>query len=362
MIQIYNNEEITQNDFPKVSIIVPIYNVKDYLGQCIDSLITQTYENIEIILVDDGSTDESGEICEKYAKQDERIIVLHQENKGPGFAREYGVATASGAYVLFVDGDDWIDTDTIEICMKVVLRYKTLDSVIFSYIKEYPAHSVPMHIFNGTLYLKKHEARHKVYRRLFGLYGNEMAHPEQMESMSSCWMRLYTIENAQKGRAFNLNEIGSSEDALFNMYALADVRDVLYINKCFYHYRKRTDSITNAFRPDLPGQWKHLFKIMMEIIKEKGLDATYKKALSNRIALSITAISLNEINNASHTMPQKIKAIHEYLNDHEYVENCRKVSINYLPFIWKIYIICAKLKLAVPIYLMSCAITLFRKI
>ena len=99
---------------PKVSIIVPVYNVAPYLRQCMDSIINQTYRNIEIICVDDGSTDESGEILDEYAKSDNRISEAHTNNSGVASARNTGLSLASGEYLLFVDGVDWIDTATCQ--------------------------------------------------------------------------------------------------------------------------------------------------------------------------------------------------------------------------------------------------------
>ncbi|HSV87901.1 MAG TPA: glycosyltransferase [Bacteroidales bacterium] len=102
---------------PKISIIVPVYNVEAYLHQCIESLIGQTYKNIEIILVNDGSTDSSGEICDSFAKQDQRIIVIHKKNEGVGLARNIGISNASGDYVSFVDADDWVVPCLYENCI-----------------------------------------------------------------------------------------------------------------------------------------------------------------------------------------------------------------------------------------------------
>ena len=94
---------------PLISVIVPVYNTEKYLHRCVDSIINQTYQNLEIILVDDGSTDSSGCICDEYAKKDERIKVIHKENAGQGVARNIALEYASGEYVGFVDSDDWID-------------------------------------------------------------------------------------------------------------------------------------------------------------------------------------------------------------------------------------------------------------
>ena len=99
---------------PLISIIVPIYNIAEYASECIQSLINQTYKNIEIILVDDGSTDHSPVICDEFAEQDERIKVIHKRNGGLSDARNAGLDVATGEYIGFVDGDDWVDEDMYE--------------------------------------------------------------------------------------------------------------------------------------------------------------------------------------------------------------------------------------------------------
>ncbi|MBR1443324.1 MAG: glycosyltransferase family 2 protein [Firmicutes bacterium] len=112
-----------RNDIlPLVSIIVPVYNVEKYISRCIESLISQTYKNIEIILVDDGTQDKSGEICEKYAKKDKRIVVYHKENGGLSDARNYGIEKSNGEYLSFVDSDDYVDFDYIEFLYNLIKK------------------------------------------------------------------------------------------------------------------------------------------------------------------------------------------------------------------------------------------------
>ena len=108
----------------KVSIVVPVYNVEDYLSYCVDSLRQQTYKNIEIILVDDGSTDRSGEICDQYAQKDERIRVLHIENGGSSNARNTGVKESSTDWIVFIDSDDYYDHRAIEFLVKLRDKYR----------------------------------------------------------------------------------------------------------------------------------------------------------------------------------------------------------------------------------------------
>lgn len=107
---------------PLVSIIVPIYNVEEYLRPCLDSLISQTYDNIEIILIDDGSTDSCRDICKAYAKEDERIVYIRQENAGLSAARNKGLEIFHGGYVLFVDSDDWVSVKLVDSLLSLALR------------------------------------------------------------------------------------------------------------------------------------------------------------------------------------------------------------------------------------------------
>ncbi len=112
-----------EEKLPLISIIVPVYNVENYLGKCIESIMAQTYKNIEIILVDDGAKDKSGEICDEYAKKDSRIRVIHKENGGLSDARNCGLEAASGELVGFVDSDDYIDSDMYEILYHTMDKY-----------------------------------------------------------------------------------------------------------------------------------------------------------------------------------------------------------------------------------------------
>lgn len=114
-----------------VSIIIPVYNVEKYLNKCIDSVIEQSYKELDIILVDDGSTDSCGVVCDEYAKRDPRIRVIHQENAGQGYARNNGLNVAKGEYVVFIDSDDYIHTDLVKNCVIAMQEYNT-DMVLYS--------------------------------------------------------------------------------------------------------------------------------------------------------------------------------------------------------------------------------------
>ena len=344
-----------------VSIIVPIYNIESYLVQCIQSLIKQTYKKIEIILVDDESTDNSGKICDIYANRDNRIRVIHKANGGVSSSREAGISAATGEYIMFADGDDWIDMNTVECCMRNIYEDDSIDCVMFSYIKEFPKSSVPVHIMDKSIKFSPEEAEDKVYRRLFGLSKEELKHPERMDNIGVCWGKMYKAEVAKKGRYFDNRIVGSAEDALFNMYALYKCGKVVYIDKCFYHYRKINTSFTNAYRKDLEKKWGVLFKTMSSIIDEKKLPAKYKDALSNRIALSIIGIGMNEVGNKKIKPILRYEKIKSYLRQKNYRKACKKLPLYNMPFIWKIFFLCCKLRITPAVYIMLLSIMFLRK-
>ena len=125
-------------DNPLISVIVPVYNVEPYLRKCLDSIVNQTYKNLDIILVDDGSTDNSGAICDEYTQKDDRIIVIHQANAGQSAARNAALDTMRGEYVMFVDSDDWLEIEACETSLASIIDHHA-DIVCFGHRRCYPS-------------------------------------------------------------------------------------------------------------------------------------------------------------------------------------------------------------------------------
>ena len=124
-----------------ISIIIPVYNPGEHLVKCLESIINQTYENLEIILVDDGSSDGSGELCDEYAKKDSRIICIHQENAGVSNARNKGLEIATGDYFHFPDSDDYLELDTYEYLLNLIDEHQC-DAVAFEHFVTYPNNEI----------------------------------------------------------------------------------------------------------------------------------------------------------------------------------------------------------------------------
>lgn len=344
-----------------VSIIVPLYNVEKYVAQCVESLISQTYQSLEIILVDDGSTDSTGTICDEYAEKDIRVKVIHKQNGGLSSSREVGINSATGTFCMIVDGDDWLDNETVAECVRAMHENEGCECVLFSYVKEYPSSSVQMHIFGGNQIFFDEAGEDKIYRRLFGLVDDELAHPELLAPVGSCCMKLYRTEDARRGRYYHTNEVGSAEDALFNMYALFGVKNYVYLDKPYYHYRKTTTSLTATYRPRLREQWNRLYDIIEGIIDEKNLGEKYKAAFSNYIALNIIGAGSNEFSCKERGFFGKRKKIKEYLKDERVRRALSKLEVKKMPLKWRMFMFFARNRCAFALSLMFLAIRMLKK-
>lgn len=333
---------------PKVSIIVPIYNVEPYLRQCLDSLVNQTYKHIEIICVDDGSVDASGVILDEYAKADNRIIVIHTVNSGVSSARNTALYIASGQYIMFVDGDDWIELDTCEISISSAEK-NNADVVIWSYMREFDGRSLPKKISLCKSAFCGNECR-DLHRRMFGLVGNELSMPENADALSTVWGKLYRNHIIREKRiAFSdLNRIGTYEDGLFNIEYFLHVQKVVYIDEYLNHYRKNT-GMTSKYRPRLAGQWQNLFEDIRKYIDYNGLSNGYVEALNNRISLSIIGLGLNAISLPNGQAIQEIKRV---ISGNEYRAAIRELPMKYFPLHWWIFFACCKMNFALWVFLL----------
>lgn len=219
----------------KISIIIPVYNVEAYISRCLNSLIEQTYKNIEIICVNDGSTDNSGKICEQYAKKDRRVNVVNKKNKGVGDARCIGIEMASGSYIGFVDPDDWIELDMYRQLLNAIESVNA-DISICGIFKNYNGQQSVMknveEIVPGTMNLEclfKYVFIRDLYRGVGAYLVNKLFD-----------RKLFYMNGRMSGF---LKRLKVGEDVLlFTVLALNSKKNV-YISEPFYHYFQRKDSL-----------------------------------------------------------------------------------------------------------------------
>lgn len=330
-----------------VSVIVPVYRTERYLAQCVDSLLAQTHSNLEIILVDDESPDRCPQICDAYAARHENIRVIHKQNEGAAFARKTGLAAAAGDYVLFLDGDDWIDCDTVDQCLKTALR-DNADCVMFGYVREYSAKSIPTPLFPHAFSYDRIQSEERVHRRLVGLKGEELREPQKVDNLVSFCMRLMRAEAARKGRFVSERETGTSEDTIFNLYALDGCR-ISYIDRCFYHYRRSdAQSITMAYKPDLADKWDTLYDLFQAYIAGSGRAQEYRTPFLNRVACCMIGLGLNEAC-SSESIWKKAKKLRRILSKPLYRQAFEQLDTAWFDAKWKLFFLLCRKRAALPL-------------
>lgn len=328
---------------PLVSIIVPVYNVEKYLPQCLDSLINQTYSNIEIICVDDESPDNSIKILKKYAEKDTRIKIVEQKNMGLSGARNTGMKYANGEYIMCVDSDDWIDLETCEQAVRALLKHNA-DLVMWSYIRESDNKSAEKLMFwEDETVFDNDAVKNQINRRLCGLLGDELAHPDYANAIETAWGKLYRFSVIKDNKIEYVSErIIGTEDALFNLYATRYVNRAVYLKKPYNHYRRNnTGSLTSNYKEKLFQQWMTLFDYMEQYICDNNLDDNFSLALNNRIALSILGLGLN-IMSSDFSGSKKRKLIKDIISSERYRKAYQTLVFTYFPLHWKLFYFCAK--------------------
>ena len=324
----------------KVSVIVPVYRAEDYLQQCVKSILTQTHSNLEAILVDDGSPDKCPILCDMFAETDTRIQVIHKKNEGAALARKAGLETATGEYVLFIDCDDWLEANTVSDCLDIVNR-DNADCVMFGYVREYPQKSIYNPQFPQSFSYDLAQSEKYVHRRIVGPIGRELCEPQRVDNLSSFCMRLMKTDIARKGKFVSERIVGTSEDTIFNLYAL-DGCKISYINKCFYHYRKsNAQSITTQHKPDLAEKWDVMHGIMQEYIDGSGRANEYHTPFLNRVACGMIGLGLNEIG-STESIWKKSQRLRAILDKPLYREAFRQLDTSYCGAKWKLFFLLCK--------------------
>jgi glycosyltransferase involved in cell wall biosynthesis len=338
----------------KISIIVPVFNSEHYLEQCLTSLIQQSYKNIEIILVNDESTDSSPFIMQRFSKLDTRIKIVNQSNQGVSSSRNNGLLIATGDYIIFVDSDDWISATTCEKVTELINETDT-DVVLWPYIKELPDSFTKCSLFNhNKISFSKEKIKQLIHRRFFGLIDSELSNPEKADSIVTVWGKAYraSIIRNYNIEFVDLTKIGTFEDGLFNIEFFKHTNTAIYIDQYLYHYRKSNNqSITSTYKEKLASQWKSLFNILENKIEKEKLDSSYTISLNNRIAFSIIGLGLNELSNSTSNIA-KFKQVNLLLKDERYITALNKLSIKYLPLKWKLFFTFAKCKFSIGVFVL----------
>lgn len=250
-----------ENNRPLISVIVPIYNGEDYVLKCIESITNQTYKNLEIILVDDGSTDASGDICDECMRKDSRIKVIHKVNEGLVSSRKAGIQIAKGYYATYVDGDDWIEPDMYE---KLVDQILDADIIVSGVIRDYGNHliretnKIPDGIYEGN------DLKTKIYSKMIytGTFFERGIQP-------NIYKALYKREILLKNQIQLVNDIRLGEDAACFYPTILDANKVVLTSDCFYHYQIHKGSIMDTNYGDDLWRLKIVYHYLRKRFSEK---------------------------------------------------------------------------------------------
>ncbi len=225
-----------------ISIIVPIFNTAKYLSKCIESICVQIYSELEIILVDDGSTDGCYEICENYKKKDSRIVVIHKENGGLVNARKTGIDHAHGDYIAYVDGDDWIEPDMYERMYKKITE-QVVDVVMCGRYED--TGETTKAVFHGLP-----EGRYDKQALLEKVYPRLIVNDSFFEwgVFPGVWDKLFKRELVERFQMSVDDRIAMGEDAACVYPCLLNAGSIYIMNECFYHYRQTTSSMVKQIK------------------------------------------------------------------------------------------------------------------
>lgn len=285
-----------------VSIIVPIYNVEQYLEKCIDSIINQTLKDIEIILVDDGSPDNCGQICDEYAKKDNRIKVIHKENGGLSSARNAGLKIATGEYIGFIDSDDYIELNMYEELYNIA-KENNIDIVSCNYNR------IAKEIRKSEIYLPANKViiKNEI---------NDLIKKSNYNKMLwYVWKALYKREIIEK---INFIEKPIIEDTPFNLEAYLKSNSIYHLDKPLYNYIHRENSIMcEPYKKDLILKLNNQYIEKLNIYKKYNLSG-YEEDLYLNNMCHLMPMILDNVKNHKVSLKDKIK-------EYKYIRNCQFV-------------------------------------
>jgi glycosyltransferase involved in cell wall biosynthesis len=297
-----------RNIKPIISIIVPVYNVEKYINRCIDSILNQTFYNFELILIDDGSTDKSGKICDDYAKQDKRIKVIHIKNGGVSNARNTGIILAQGDYLMFCDSDDYVERNWCSLHYEAITpgrRILPVSGIRFIYNIGKPKKEI-IKSFPEILILDK-SMYFETYKK--GLSG-------------SLCCKIYNRKIIEEKSLFFDERVNRAEDLLFNLSYMSHMESFITIPTITYNYVHSNEySLMNSYRKDLFDVTSNVYHAWSDFIKKFNIEKNYIEEFA-------TYYYLNFINTLKNTFDKrnnesffkKLKQNQYILNSTEFIE------------------------------------------
>lgn len=328
----------------KLSVIVPVYNTSKYLDRCISSILNQSFNDFELLLIDDGSTDNSGEICDEYAKKDSRIKVVHKHNEGLGLTRNCGLSLAAGKYVYIADSDDYMHTDMFRIMVEYAEKYSA-DCVSCGYYRAYDdGRLVKFSDTEEVMVCNESGIKETIMKRLLA------AENKGIDKFSqSVWTKLYLRSSlAENNMLFKSERQYLSEDFLFNYEYFSLVSTVVCIPDCLYYYADNSSSITNSYRPTKVEAGCNLYREMAAFDCIKTDPEAKRQLAANVLGLISVQVKLLVASNEKN----KMKTLHSVINNTTVAEMASLSSIPEMKFPLSLFCFLIKHKMKYTLYLL----------
>jgi len=299
-----------------VSVIIPVYNVENYLKKTIECVFNQTYQNFELLLIDDGSKDSSGAICDEAAAKSEKVRVFHNENQGPAKTRNFGIEQAEGEYIAFVDSDDLITKDYLE-SMITCFEYPEVDLILCGYERFDSAtnKTTSTHLvgdWSCSLFMSNRELA-----RLFTV-------PKTSLNGVSIWAKLYKRDIIMDNNIRFPENVDYEEDCCFNVLYYRHVRKSVAVNRSMYRYRQLGNSLSKVYKESTYRNLVNGYNERMKFIKEFPNPKQLCDGI-NTVFLVVTISNLKKIATSPMTKEEKRKAYENMLEFQEMkdvVDNC----------------------------------------
>ena len=289
-------------DNPLISVIIPIYNVEQYLSKCLDSVINQTYKNIEIICVNDGATDNSLKILEEYKSRDSRIKIINQENGGLATARNTGLKNASGEFIYFLDSDDWVCTELIQTTYDAI-QNSNADIAMFDTYNVYDEKSyVPVN--RVSKFVKSHNTNVLNYKD----------DTNMRDLQCTAWSKLYRKNYLIKNNLWFPYGVRFGEDVPFWFSLLYTNPKIVFIDKCLYFYRKRSTSLTAKTYDLIDKQWNVYQECVKTDAYQNASDIEQAYVLDYNVRMAVYGFSA--MNSFELFLPYE-KSLKKFINEYK---------------------------------------------
>ncbi len=326
----------------KVSVIIPVYNVEKFLKRCVDSIINQSYDNLEILLIDDGSIDNSGVICDDYSKKDKRIIVIHKKNEGLGLTRNVGIEYSTGKYLMFVDSDDYIEKNTVKDSIKTIIKDDS-DIVMYGLKRIRNNGKINDLVPNPE---KKIYIGKEIVDNMLPDYINDdpFKNIKRNFTGSSCtclYKKSIIVDNDIKYES-ERNIISEDTYMMFNL--LKHVNKVSIINKCYYNYCDNFSSLSHSYRGDRFAKLKTYYDKCNTLFKKNNYNSEVYLRF-NYLFLNFVFANFKTIINCENLkMIDKYKEFQNIILDELYVSIIDSIIMNKEPLKRRIFYYLVKRK------------------